>query len=435
MSNGKTKRVLIITYYWPPSGGAPVQRWLKFAKYLERFGWQPVIYTPENPESFYDDESLMRDVPKDIEIVKSHIWEPYDIYRMLTGKKGEKIAVGFTSADKKKGVSHNLLMWLRGNLLIPDPRIFWVNPSVRFLKKYLKENPVDVVVTTGPPHSLHLIGLKLKRKLKVKWLADFRDPWTNIYYIDDLKLGKIAKSIHSRLERKVVSCADIVTVVSRGMKNYFESVGASNIEILTNGFDREDWKRCDITQDKSFTITHVGTLTPFSNPVSVWQALSELCKSNATFNSSLVIRLVGHVDSKVLEYIKQCGLIDKTVIVGQVTHDDALKYQLRSQVLLLAIPNVINSEGILTGKFFEYMAANRKILAVGSKRSDLIKILKDTRVGDLVEYDNVAETKGIIENYFEFYLLNQLNSNGYNAEVYSRVEITRKLANILDKML
>ncbi|HPD95904.1 MAG TPA: glycosyl transferase family 1, partial [Tenuifilaceae bacterium] len=178
MSNGKTKRVLIITYYWPPSGGAPVQRWLKFAKYLERFGWQPVIYTPENPESFYDDESLMRDVPKDIEIVKSHIWEPYDIYRMLTGKKGEKIAVGFTSADKKKGVSHNLLMWLRGNLLIPDPRIFWVNPSVRFLKKYLKENPVDVVVTTGPPHSLHLIGLKLKRKLKVKWLADFRDPWT-----------------------------------------------------------------------------------------------------------------------------------------------------------------------------------------------------------------------------------------------------------------
>ncbi|HOA10445.1 MAG TPA: glycosyl transferase family 1, partial [Tenuifilaceae bacterium] len=205
MEKNLRRRILVITYYWPPSGGVGVQRWLKFVKYLRLYGWEPVVYTPENPESFYDDESLLNDIPEGVEVIKTRIWEPYKIYKRITGTKNEKIAVGFTSSsNKKKGLLHRVAVWLRGNLLIPDPRVFWVNPSVKFLKKYLRENPVDVVVTTGPPHSIHLIGLKLKQKMKVKWLADFRDPWTNIDYIKDLRLSAPAMRIHRRLESKVV---------------------------------------------------------------------------------------------------------------------------------------------------------------------------------------------------------------------------------------
>lgn len=435
MSNGKTKRVLIITYYWPPSGGAPVQRWLKFAKYLERFGWQPVIYTPENPESFYDDESLMRDVPKDIEIVKSHIWEPYDIYRMLTGKKGEKIAVGFTSADKKKGVFHSLLMWLRGNLLIPDPRIFWVNPSVRFLKKYLKENPVDVVVTTGPPHSLHLIGLKLKRKLKVRWLADFRDPWTNIDFYGELHLSRLADYIHHKLERKVISNADVVTVVSNQIKNDFGLIGKGKIEVITNGFDDDDWLDSRSTQqDSNFSIVYAGTLTATRNPIVLWPVLRQLCTELPEFSNKLKIKIAGQVDAAVLKSIEDSKLIDHCILLGQLSHKDVIKLQLEAQVLLLVVNNTPNARGIVTGKFFEYLAAGRRIITVGPSNGDLAEMLELTGTGDVVDFDDFGKAKQVITKYFQLYIDGKINPDKKNVSQFSRKELTCKLAEILDKV-
>lgn len=170
------KRVLIITYYWPPSGGSGVQRWLKFVKYLREFGWEPVVYTPENPEMPSSDTSLLSEVSEDIEIIKTKIWEPYSFYKRFIGKKkSEKINTGFLSESKKPKLTEALSVWIRGNIFIPDARKFWIKPSVKFLKKYLADNPVDAMVSTGPPHSMHLIALGIKKSLNTPWIADFRD--------------------------------------------------------------------------------------------------------------------------------------------------------------------------------------------------------------------------------------------------------------------
>ena len=216
------KKVLIVTYYWPPSGGAGVQRWLKFVKYLRDFGWEPIVYTPENPEYPSEDYSLYKDIPEGVEVIKTPIWEPYNIYRNLFGKKGQKINAGFISETKKSGWKERLSIWIRGNFLIPDPRLFWVKPSIKYLKEYLEHNPVEAIVTTGPPHSMHMIGLGLKKlHPDVPWIADFRDPWTNIDFYKELNLTYLADKRHHQLEKQVIQSADCVVVVSNDMVDEF----------------------------------------------------------------------------------------------------------------------------------------------------------------------------------------------------------------------
>lgn len=197
------KRVLIISYYWPPTGGSGVQRWVKFAKYLPSEGWQPVIYTPLNPEAITVDESLISEIPPEVEVIKRKIFEPYNIYRALTGKKGRTAQSGEVNPinSQKKSFTQKVSMWIRGNMFIPDPRCFWIGPSVRFLKKYLKEHPVDVIVSTGPPHSMHLIARKVARSTGIPWVADFRDPWTKMFYFKHLALSPWAERKHARLEK------------------------------------------------------------------------------------------------------------------------------------------------------------------------------------------------------------------------------------------
>ncbi|NTW26696.1 MAG: glycosyltransferase family 4 protein, partial [Lentimicrobium sp.] len=183
------RRVLIISYYWPPSGGAGVQRWLKFVKYLRESGWEPVVYVPENPEYPAIDESLAKDIPDGIEIIKTPIWEPYSFYKKLIGAgKGERINAGFLSEKKRPGLTEQFSIWLRGNFFIPDARKFWIRPSISFLTRYLEKHPVDAIVSTGPPHSMHMIALGVKKRTGLPWLADFRDPWTNIDFYHELML-------------------------------------------------------------------------------------------------------------------------------------------------------------------------------------------------------------------------------------------------------
>jgi len=200
------KRVLIITYYWPPSGGAGVQRWLKFSKYLPENGWIPVVYTPENPEYPAIDENLVSEIHPDVEVLKSSIWEPYALYKKFTSrKKDAKLGSGFTSEKDKISKAEKVSRWVRGNWFIPDARKFWIKPSVRFLDTYLKENSIDAIISTGPPHSMHLIALGIKRKYpKIKWIADFRDPWTNIDFVEELRLSKRSMKKHENQELAVL---------------------------------------------------------------------------------------------------------------------------------------------------------------------------------------------------------------------------------------
>jgi hypothetical protein len=197
MSNPGTRKVLIITYYWPPSGGAGVQRWLKFSKYLRDYDWEPVIYTPENPEAPAIDNSLEKDIPMGIKVIKRPITEPYLAYKRFVGMKlDEKVNAGFLQEKEKPGLLEGIAVWLRGNLFIPDARRFWIRPSAKYLVNYLKAHPVDAIVSTGPPHSMHLIALQVYKKLNIPWLADFRDPWTGIDFYHQLKLTLLADRIH-----------------------------------------------------------------------------------------------------------------------------------------------------------------------------------------------------------------------------------------------
>lgn len=429
-----SKKALIITYYWPPSGGAGVFRWLKFVKYFRAYGWEPIIYTPENPEAPAEDESLLKDIPVGLEVVKTRIWEPYNIYKFITGKRNQRIGVSFVSQGKKKGFLHGFMVWLRGNLLIPDPRVFWVRPSVRRLEDYIKQNNIEAIITTGPPHSMHLIGLKLKKRLNIKWIADFRDPWTNIDFYKELKLTFIADRIHHRLEKKVIGSADAILVVSEQMKQEYLSLNPKRIDVITNGYDEDEVSAGDVNLDSKFSIAHVGTLNAPRNPNILWKALSELITEIPSLKDDLLIRLVGQVDFSVRESLKELSLDQFFEHIEFLKHDEAIVLQKQSQVLLLVVNNTPNASGILTGKFFEYLGSGRVIFGVGPSHGNLCDILTKTGVGEMVDYGDLKKAKQIIANYYYSYKSNNLYPKIGNIEEYSRRSLTGKIIEIIEQV-
>jgi glycosyltransferase involved in cell wall biosynthesis len=427
------KKLLIISYYWIPSGGAGVQRWVKFTKYLRDFGWEPIIYTPENPEFPSVDYSFEKDIPSDIQIIKTPIWEPYDFYRKLTGKKNERINAGFISENKKQGWKDKVSIWIRGNFLIPDPRRFWISPSIKFLTEYLQNNPVEAIITTGPPHSMHLIGLGLKKKIpKLPWIADFRDPWTNIDFYKQLNLSWISDIIHHRFEKKVIQRADSIIVVSEGMKEEYELINPTCIQVISNGFDEADVQIEEIRLDKKFTISHIGTLNSARNPKTVWKVLSEICEENPEFRSDLLIQLVGKVDFSVLELIEKFKLSGNLHKIDYLSHNEAIAKQQSSQVLLLLINNSENAKGILTGKFYEYLAARRPILAVGPTDGDAAGVLNETGGGKMVDFEDEKATKQIILEYYNRYKSGSLTVESKSVERFSRRSLTGELAKLIE---
>lgn len=429
------KRILIITYYWIPSGGAGVQRWIKFTKYLRYFGYEPVIYTPENPEYPSIDNSFIKDIPENIEIIKTPIWEPYNIYRNLTGKKGQTINAGFISETKKNGWKDKLSIQIRGNFLIPDPRRFWISPSIKYLTEYLNFNPVDVIITTGPPHSMHLIGLGLKKKFpKIQWLADFRDPWTNIDFYKELKVNPISDYIHHKLEKKIVHSADSMIVVSNGMKEEFEAMSPKKLAVIPNGYDEDDITVSTKSLDKKFSISHIGTLNAARNPATVWKVLGILCNEDENFRADLQIQLVGKVDFSVLENIEQEGLTINLEKIDYLPHNKAIEKQQTAQVLMLLINNSENAKGILTGKFFEYLAAKRPILGIGPSDGDAAGVLKETEAGRMVDFDDEVTTRETILHMYHQYKTGKLTINSAGIEQFSRKSLTGKLVEHIDSL-
>jgi len=430
------KKVLIITYYWLPSGGSGVQRWVKFAKYLREFGWEPIIFTPENPEFPSIDHSFEKDIPVDITVLKTPIWEPYNVYRKLTSKKGEPINAGFISENKKQGWKDKLSIWIRGNFLIPDPRRFWIRPSVNYLTKYLQENPVDAVITTGPPHSMHLIGMGLKMNFPtLPWIADFRDPWTNIYFYKDLKTTWLADRIHHRLEKKVIRTADTVLVVSPGMKEEFALLQPRKLQIITNGYDEDDIRLANCSLDQKFSISHIGLLTEKQNPRVLWKVLSELCNENPVFRSDLKIQLIGKVDFSVLEAVSEYGLQEQLEKIPYLPHGEAIAKQQSSQVLLLLLLNKPGTKGIITGKLFEYLAAKRPILSFGPVDGDAAEVLREAGAGNMIDFTDEVATKKLVFEYYGNYKNDTLIVEDKSVTKFSRKNLTGNLAKLLDELI
>lgn len=432
------KKVLIITYYWPPSGGGGVQRWLKFVKYLRSFGWEPIVFTPKNPETPVDDFSLLKDIPKGIQVLKNKIWEPYTFYKSLTGKKKDKIQTAFLK--EKEGASslfESLSVWIRGNFFIPDARKFWISPSVSFLKNFLSIEKVDAVVSTGPPHSAHLIALHLKKELGVPWLADFRDPWTNIDYYHELKLGKRADLKHRRLEKLVLETADAVTVVSPGMIEDFKKISERKYHFIPNGFDAEDIKTLpdETSLGEKFSITHVGSLTRTRNPENLWIVLQEIIGESAEFAGDLTIQNIGKMDISVRDSLKNRKLNQFLRTTDYLPHDQVILAQRKTALLLLLINNTPNANLILTGKIFEYLAARRPILCIAPPDGDAAAIIKETNCGSVFGFDEKHSLKTEIIKSYQLFKQGKLCTNCNNIDQFERKNLTGRMAEVLNGLI
>ncbi len=427
---GQTKKVVIITYYWPPAGGPGVQRWLKFVKYLPDFGVQPIVYVPENPTYPILDEGLLNEVSDKAIILKNKIFEPYQLAGIFSKKQTQKISSGIIPAAKKQSFLEKLLLWIRGNLFIPDARKYWVNPSVVYLKKYIQENNIDTILTSGPPHSLHLIGLKLKEELDVKWFADFRDPWTTIGYHKALKLSSYADKKHKQLESKVLTNADTIIVTSKTTKTEFQALTNKPIEVITNGYDLENISKQ--TLDEKFTLAHIGSFLSDRNPKALWGVLQELVLENEKFAAHFQLKLIGKISQEILESISEFQLDAYCNNLGYVSHTEALEHQRKSQVLLLIEIDSEETKSIIPGKLFEYMVSERPIIAIGPKDSDFAEIITSTNTGVFFTYSEKERLRNTILAYFELFLENKLQVHPVGLQQYSRKNLTEKLVSILN---
>ncbi|MDA9663559.1 glycosyl transferase family 1 [bacterium] len=422
------KKVLIITYYWPPSGGSGVQRWLKFSKYLPENGWQPIIYTPENPSFETIDYDLMDDINSELKVWKSPIWEPYSLKESLFGKS-ESSNLGII--HNKESFINKTLNWLRGNIFIPDPKLFWVKPSIKLLYKKIKEENINHIVSTGPPHSMHLIALGLKKKYPdIKWIADFRDPWSELDLLDEFYLTKRSKERYCDLEREVLQNANISLTVSENWVESLKSLGSKNVKLITNGYDEEDFCLKEKKIDK-FIIGHFGLLNHLRNPSNLWDSLNQLCAENSVFNNKLEIRLSGNIDSEVLKSIIQFShLKNKVKLFGYLSHKEVLMQYNESSLLLLLLFNSKSGTGNYPGKIFEYFAAKKPILAFGPEKSDTKNLISKTESGIYHSYLD-TDLESTILSYFN---ADSFNINSNFIKDFSRKKLTKELSELLNKM-
>lgn len=435
------KRVLIISYYWPPTGGSGVQRWVKFAKYLPAEGWQPVIYTPENPEQLAVDRSLEAEIPAEAEIIKRRIVEPYEMYKKVLRRSGhskEAVEVNPVNAQNKS-LLQKMAMWVRGNLFRPDPRCMWIGPSVRYLKKYLAEHPVDLIVSTGPPQSMHLIGLRLAKETGLPWIADFRDPWTRIFYFKHLQMTRATERWHERIEKKVLDKASVVVAVSPLVQKDFQTMTKTPVELITNGFDECDFPSDNCTeaaggQTQKFTITHTGLFAADGNPTVLWEVLAEKCATDPDFRKLLRINLIGKTDEQIIKAICEAGLKENLTDLGYQPHAEAIDNQRKASLLILPLRKEPEYKAVLPGKLFEYLASFRPILGIGQTDGAMSMILDETGTGKVIDWEDKASLAVFIDRCWEMHLAGELTVEDADISQFTRRNLTRRMAQLFDKL-
>jgi glycosyltransferase involved in cell wall biosynthesis len=432
----ENKKILIITYYWPPSGGSGVQRWLKFVKYLPQFGWEPFVFTPENPAFAIRDESLLNDVPAEAEVIRFPIWEPYEAFFKISRIFGGSTSAKPTSLVPSRKVSlfQSVSTWIRGNLFIPDPRKFWVNPSVNFLTAFLKDNDIGTIITTGPPHSLHLIGLQLKSKNpELRWFADFRDPWSDWGLLDSLKVGNLARRYHKKLESRVLSAADEIITITPFYVKRFETLSNRSVNLLTNGFDETDFEGLQYRKSPEFLIRHVGIVNEKCDPRPIMEAVAQLCREEPEFARNVKVEFIGEVHPSFLAFVSALETVRGiTSFTGNIPHRELMSLYGSSSLLLMVLTGYKDAEGFLPGKLFEYLATGLPVLAIGPVNGDAATVLKETGAGEMVDGDDIVMMKKKILGQFEEWKLHPepvIRKAG--VQKYSRKEITRRLTDLL----
>ena len=435
------KRVLIISYYWPPTGGSGVQRWVKFAKYLPSEGWQPVIYTPDNPEQLAVDHSLEEEIPAEAEVIKTHITEPYELYKKFLRKSGhsaEAVEVNPVNAQNKSFLQ-KVAMWVRGNMFRPDPRCLWIGPSVRFLKKYLEEHPVDLIVSTGPPQSMHLIGRRLALETGLPWIADFRDPWTKIFYFKHLSMTRATERWHRKMEKKVLDDASVVVAVSPLVQQEFQAMTQTPVELITNGFDTcdfpsERYVEADGGPDKDFVITHTGLFAADGNPTALWEVLAEKCSKDSDFKKLIKIRLVGKTDEAIIRSLTEIGLGDNLTDLGYQPHSVAVEEQRNASLLILPLRKEPEYKAVLPGKLFEYLASWRPVLGIGQPDGAMSMILNTTKTGFVLNWDDKKSISRFIDLCWKNHLEGNLTVDDADISQFTRRNLTRRMAQLFDRV-
>lgn len=421
------KKVLIITYYWPKSGGAGVQRWLKFAKFLPQFGIEPIVLTVDPEFATYPqiDESLEHEIAPELMVYRTRSMELYSVYRSISKKK--EVPYGGFANEGHEGLGQKMAKFIRGNLFLPDPRRGWNRFAYAKAIELIRVHHIDTVITTSPPHSTQLVGLKLKKNLNIRWIADLRDPWTDIYYYNQFKHTKLALAIDKGYERQVVRCADELITVSEDLKRIFATKAIETIEskihVIPNGYDAEDFEREASVQEPKRVITYTGTISEAYDIDGFTRALKSLDKST---KAQILLRFVGKVPESIAQKLRETGV--ELELVGYVPHAEAIDYMMRSTFLLLVIPKVANNKGIVTGKFFEYLASGKRVLAIAPTDGDLAQLIAETNCGKLFDYENEAE----MVQYLELNLHSEPQES-QNKKAYSRKALTERLAQIVKK--
>ena len=425
------KRVLVIAYYWPPSGGSGVQRWVKFVKYLQAEGWQPVVFAPKSADYPSLDPSFEAEVPTSVEVLRGPIWEPYSAYRKLTGAKSTQVT---EISSGPKTWKQKLSLWIRANVFVPDPRVSWVKRSVKTLKKYLEEHPVDVIVTTGPPHSVHLIGHRLHKALGTPWIPDFRDPWSRMYYLKHLPMTAVTWKKLLAMEQSVLDEASAVLACTPLMQEEFQAQTRTPVANITNGYDEEDFAGPAPEGDGHFNITHTGLFAADGNPLTLWKVLGEMKAEDPAFREALRLRLVGKVDREILESIGSAGLEANLVALGPQNHAAAVKEQRSATLLILPLRNDPEYKPILPGKLFEYLAARRPVLGIGQADGAMARVLKETGAGITAEWSDEAAMRAYLQEAWAQFREGGVPATAGDIGPYSRRATAHALALLLNQI-
>lgn len=426
-------KVLLIAYYWPPAGGPGVQRWFHFARHLPSFGITPVVYVPENPQYPIVDQSLTEDIPKGVILIKRPISEPYKWISWLFKKKTQQLSQGLIQ-ENKPSLLERFMRFVRGNFFIPDARVSWVTPSVAFLSQYINEHGIDTIISTGPPHSMHLIANELvKTHAKLKWIADFRDPWTTIGYHNDLYMTPWAHRKHLKLESTVLQSAHTILTTSYTTKALFSKKTATPITVITNGFEPFENSSLISPEENKFSLVHIGSLLSKRNPKILWEAIGELVTENQLFAAQLSLDFVGLVSDEVKSTIAAHGLASYCNFHGYISHDEARKHQYTGHLLLLIEIDSEAHKGIIPGKIFEYLQSLRPILAIGPQDWDVAKLLPENDLYALRTYQDKAMIKSFIETIFngETVISTEIDPT---LRKYERKNLTEALSKIIKNL-
>ena len=397
------RRFLLVTYYFPPSGGPGVQRSLKLAKYLPACGWEPAVITVDPDHAAYPgtDASLEAEVPAEIEVVRTGSWDPYAAYARLMGKRREDAVgvsfVGTTPANPKE----RLARWVRANCFVPDARMGWVPFARRAAIRLARAGRFDAVVTSGPPHSTHFVGRSVRRHCGIPWVADLRDPWTGIHHYDQFPATALARALDRRMEERVLREADRVVVVSPTMATQFAVSVPRTYDVITNGFDPDDFRAAALPPaGDRFVIRHIGNLSRTQIPGTLWLALRDL---ESEVGKLVRVELIGNVDGTAMEAAARYGVQEQVKVLPYVDHGEAVRLMRTSHALLLVINDVPQAASIVTGKIFEYVASGRPVVGIVLEHGDAASILRTARAGRMSAHDDVAavaaQVRGLVSDW------------------------------------